>query len=122
MPTSKERATMELAELQRYKGRLLEKQQELLFQDRHESPAPRAGASEGDLIDQANADSEAELQIRLRQSERHLSRAIDEALARMRRGTYGVCQTCNQPISKVRLEAVPWARRCRDCKESEPAA
>lgn len=68
------------------------------------------------------ADSEAELQIRLRQSERHLARAIDEALARMRNGTYGICETCNRPISKVRLEAVPWARLCRDCKESEPAA
>jgi RNA polymerase-binding transcription factor len=41
----------------------------------------------------------------------------------MRRGTYGVCEMCQQPIPKVRLEAVPWARHCRDCKEQEhPAA
>jgi RNA polymerase-binding transcription factor DksA len=49
----------------------------------------------------------------------HLLRAIDEALVRMRRGTYGVCEMRQQPISKPRLEAVPWARHCRDCKELE---
>lgn len=71
----------------------------------------------------ANAGAETELQIRLRQSERHLLRAIDDALGRMRKGTYGICETCSEPISKVRLEAIPWARLCRTCKEQEhPAA
>ena len=111
-------------ELQRYKKRLLEKQQELLFPEPDAEPrVPRAGGFEGDLIDQANADAEAELQIRLHQADGHLLRAIDEALVRMRRGTYGVCEMCQQPISKPRLEAVPWTRHCRDCKEQEhPAA
>lgn len=78
---------------------------------------------EGDLVDQANADAEAELQIRLHQTDGRLLRAIEEAPARMRHGTYGVCEVCAQPISKARLEAVPWARHCRDCKEREhPAA
>ena len=113
---------MEAAELQRYKKRLLEKQEELLFPDA-EARVPRAGGREGDLIDQANADAEAELQIRLHQSESHLLRAIDDALSRMRQGTYGVCETCKRPIAKVRLEAVPWTRHCRECKEREnPAA
>lgn len=113
---------MESAELQRYKKRLLEKQQELSFSD-PEARVPRTGGFEGDLIDQANADAEAELQIRLHQADSHLLHAIDDALARMRRGTYGVCEVCQQPIPKVRLEAVPWTRHCRDCKEREhPAA
>ena len=111
---------MESSELQRYKRRLLEKQQELLFPDT-EARVLRAGGSEGDLADRANAEAEAELKIRLHQSDGHLLRAIDDALARMRKGTYGICETCNQPISKVRLEAVPWTRHCRDCKE-QPAA
>jgi len=112
------------SDLQRYKKRLVEKQQELLFVEPDAgSRVPRAGGFEGDLIDQANADAEAELQIRLHQADRHLLRAIDEALARMRRETYGVCEVCQRPIPKVRLEAVPWARHCRDCKEQEhPAA
>jgi DnaK suppressor protein len=113
---------MEAAELQRYKKRLLEKQQELLLPDA-EARVPRAGGFEGDLMDQANADAETELQIRLHESESHILRAIDDALARMRHGTYGVCEICKQPIPKVRLEAVPWTRHCRECKEQEhPAA
>ncbi len=32
-----------------------------------------------------------------------------------------MCEVCTQPISKARLEAVPWARLCRDCKEHQQA-
>ena len=77
---------------------------------------------EGDLGDIANAGVEGELPARLRQNETHLLRAIDEALMRMRKGTHGICEICNQPISKVRLEAVPWVRHCRDCKEAQHPA
>src|SRR5512147_849140 len=37
-------------------------------------------------------------------------REIDEALMRLREGTYGTCQDCGLPVSKKRLEALPWAR------------
>ena len=112
------------ADLQRYKKLLLEKQRELLFvKPDAETRVPRAGGSEADLIDQANADAEADLQIRLHETDRRLLWAIEEAFARMRQGTYGVCMICEQPISRARLEAVPWTRHCRDCKEQEhPAA
>jgi DnaK suppressor protein len=83
---------------------------------------PAAGGLEGDQIDQANADAEAELQIRLHQTDARLLRAIEEALARIKQGTFGVCQVCRQPVSKDRLEAVPWTRLCRECKEREHSA
>lgn len=35
---------------------------------------------------------------------------IDEALKRIERGTYGVCELTGRPIPKARLEAIPWAR------------
>ena len=87
-----------------------------------QSRVPAAGGLEGDLIEQANADEEAELQIQLHRTDGRLARAIEEALARIRQGTYGVCEVCKQPISKARLEAVPWARHCRECKEREHSA
>jgi DnaK suppressor protein len=105
-------------DLQRYKGMLQEKRRELSSaQDEAGARVPAAGGLEGDLIDQANADAEAELQIRLHQTDGRLLRAIEEALGRIRQGTFGVCQTCKRPISKARLEAVPWTRLCRECKE-----
>ena len=57
-------------DLQRYKGLLLEKQRELLsVQGDAAVRVPSAGGLEGDLIDQANADTEAELQIRLHETD-----------------------------------------------------
>jgi DnaK suppressor protein len=110
-------------DLQWYKGLLLEKQRELSsVQGDAGTRVPAAGGLEGDLIDQANADAEAELQIRLHQTDAPLLRAIEEALARTKLGTLGVCQVCKQPVSKARLEAVPWTRLCRKCKERKHSA
>jgi DnaK suppressor protein len=109
---------MSAADLKRFKSLLLEKQRELMHvRPVAETYVPAACGWEGDLVDQANADAEADLQIRLHQSEGRLSRAIEDALARIQRGTYGFCSGCNRPISKSRLEAVPWTHLCRECKE-----
>ena len=100
---------------------MLAKRDELLAAAEAESLAPPANDKSGDLLDWARADTEAELQIQGRQSDAHLMRAIEEALARINRGSFGVCEVCKETISKARLEAVPWTRVCRDCKEeSDP--
>jgi DnaK suppressor protein len=75
----------------------------------------------GDRADQANADAEAEMHIRLHQTDARLLWAIEDALARISQDRFGVCEVCKLPISKARLEAVPWTRLCRDCKEHEQA-
>jgi RNA polymerase-binding transcription factor DksA len=49
-------------------------------------------------------------------------RAVDDALARLRAKTFGICEICKHPIAKARLEAVPWTRSCRECKEREQSA
>jgi len=41
---------------------------------------------------------------------------VDRALAKMRAGTYGTCERCGKPIAPERLEALPWATLCMDCK------
>jgi len=111
---------METRELDRYKRLLLAKLDELSARkNRAETLLPGAGGWHGDLVDQANSDAEAELQVRVHQSDAHLLRAIEEALARIRQGTFGVCQTCKQLISRARLEAVPWTHLCRECKERQ---
>ena len=110
------------SDLKRYHRLLLEKQHELSsVPGDDQARVPAAGNLGGDLIDQANADAEAELQIHLHQSDGRLARAIEDALARIRQGTYGVCRVCKQPISKARLEAVPWTHLCRECKERQAA-
>src|SRR2546425_5319852 len=83
------------ADLQRYSNLLLEKRRDLSSaQGEARSRVPAAGGLQGDMIDQANADEEAELQIQLHQTDGRLLRAIEEALARIRQGAYGVCEVC----------------------------
>ncbi len=41
---------------------------------------------------------------------------VEEALARLDDGTFGICVRCGQPIASERLEALPWAARCIDCQ------
>jgi RNA polymerase-binding protein DksA len=47
---------------------------------------------------------------------------IDQALRRLYRGEYGVCESCGNPIARARLEAMPHARLCVSCKEKEERA
>ena len=42
---------------------------------------------------------------------------IDDALASMATGTYGLCESCQTPIPIERLEAIPRARRCVACSD-----
>jgi len=52
--------------------------------------------------------------------EGHYLKALDEALERIERGIYGICEMCTLRIGTLRLEAVPSARQCIKCKsESE---
>jgi len=109
---------MNPSDLIRYKELLLAKRRTLTSAKvGTESPAPSSGGEKGDLVDHASAALEAEVQMRLRETDSKLLRAIDEALARIERNTFGVCQACLKPISAARLDAVPWSRLCRECKE-----
>ena len=109
---AKDESKLSARDTARYKALLLAKRDEL-----DGSLVPPANDKSGDLVDSARADTEAELQIRRHRPDAHLMRAIVDALARITGGRFGVCEVCRQPISKARLEAVPWTRVCRDCKE-----
>lgn len=42
---------------------------------------------------------------------------VDEALEKLDRGSYGVCEICKEKIPRARLRALPYARLCVKCKE-----
>jgi len=49
---------------------------------------------------------------------------IDEALQRINDGSFGLCRVCGNTIGQARLEAVPTATQCIECKskgETDPA-
>lgn len=46
---------------------------------------------------------------------------VEDALGRLRDGTYGTCRECGGPIERERLEALPEAARCADCENEREA-
>jgi DnaK suppressor protein len=76
---------------------------------------------QGDLADQASGNNEVHIQLKLKQTDAKILQAIEEALTRMEKGTYGVCRDCGDPIATARLEAIPWTRVCITCKQKQNA-
>ena len=52
-------------------------------------------------------------------NEREMLAQVDRALAHIEEGTYGVCDSCGEPIGKNRLIAFPRATLCLSCKQRE---
>jgi DnaK suppressor protein len=72
--------------------------------------------------DQADAGAktfEREQELALTQNAKELLAQNERALARIASGTYGVCESCGEPIGKARLQAFPRATLCVTCKQRE---
>ncbi len=64
------------------------------------------------MADLGSDNYELEFTLGLIEGERSTLREIEEALERIKKGTYGVCEATGKPIGKARLRARPWARYC----------
>jgi DnaK suppressor protein len=72
-----------------------------------------------DEVDMAVNDVEQGMKMRLGNRESLYFKKIEEALLRMKEGTYGLCLDCGAQIGLKRLEARPTAELCIECKESQ---
>jgi len=73
-------------------------------------------AYDNHLADTATETYDRELDYTLEENSEHVLADIDAALKRITEGTYGICTNCGEPIALERLEALPWATLCIDCK------
>src|SRR5271170_4975561 len=74
---------------------------------------------QGDMADQASGNNEVHIHLKLKQTDAKILQAIEEALWRIEKGTYGACRDCGEPIAPARLNAIPWTRVCITCKEKQ---
>jgi DnaK suppressor protein len=79
----------------------------------------REGGFDDDPADAGSASFERETAQSLSNHARNLLTQIDDALRRMDAGTYGRCERCGEAIESARLEALPYARLCLDCKRRD---
>lgn len=71
------------------------------------------------MADQGTDTQEREKAFLFAHREGRFLNHLDRALERIEKGNYGACINCGHLISKERLEAVPHARLCIQCKSKE---
>jgi DnaK suppressor protein len=71
------------------------------------------------MAETASVTLDREIDYSLEEASNHVLAAIDAALGRIAAGTYGTCVTCGKPIGEERLEAIPYATQCIDCRRRE---
>jgi len=83
-------------------------------------------SSDGDLssysfhmADQGTDAMEREKAFLFASAEGRLLLEVNDALRRVYSRTYGICELCEKPISRARLDAMPYTRMCVSCKEKE---
>ena len=107
-------------DMSEFQEALLKKRRELLAGEGLKPIGSMMGNSrQGDMADQADGINEVHIALKLRSTDAKIMQAIEEALERIQRGTYGVCRDCGEPIAEPRLNAIPWTRSCITCKEKQ---
>jgi DnaK suppressor protein len=111
--------TMDKRRLEATKKKLLQRQQELLRAVSRNEQDGRSADEEAtqDIADKAINSYTKEFLFHQSNNDRNLLRMVDEALSRIREGTFGECIVCGSEINAKRIEAVPWTRYCIACQE-----
>ena len=113
----KNQAGLSARELEHFRDLLLAKRREILGDmSSMEREALRSSGGSNlstlpiHMADMGTDNYEQEFTLGLVETERKLLREINNALAKIQNGSYGICEGTGQPINKARLEVQPWAR------------
>lgn len=100
------------AQLEVLRERLQAERQRLLAAYHDHAVAGQEIVPEGteDLVDQATAENDRDALFEISDAEWRQYQEVEEALQRIDKGTFGICEHSGEPIPLERLEALPWAR------------
>ena len=118
---------MAAIDTERFRSALLEERARVLHAIEYlheESPGSISDATDEMTQDQHLAETatvtfDREMNYTLEENSEHVLSAIDAALARIEEGTFGTCRTCGSEIPQERLEAIPYATQCIDCRRRD---
>lgn len=86
-----------------------------------ESPDERReGSPFGKREEEATETLELEKRLAMERRNKEMIAEVDRALAKLEKGTYGLCDICGQAIDPARLDALPQATLCLKCKSQAP--
>jgi len=72
-----------------------------------------------DLVDLGNRDLGRDVDYGLLHMYTETLKNIDEAVGRVEKGSYGICDECGGKIREKRLKAIPFALCCLECQEEK---
>ena len=78
-----------------------------------------------DVMDEgesSDVETQDDIELALIQMHSETLTKVNEALCRLDEGTYGHCFECGEEIAELRLRALPFAVRCKDCEEARETA
>ncbi|MDD5009105.1 MAG: TraR/DksA family transcriptional regulator [Syntrophorhabdaceae bacterium] len=109
---------MKKQEREHYKKRLLKTRDAILSKAKKLKEDSYSLGTDGiqDMADAASNSYNADILMSISDNDLTLLKDIDSALDKIVKGTYGVCEECEEKISEKRLEANPVARYCITCK------
>lgn len=116
-------------EIAAYKKTLLSRREMLVSNMAHlEGEALKTGSTDSagelskapsHLADLGSDSYEQELALGFYENEEEVLAEIDAALERVDEGKFGDCELCTEFIGRERINALPWARLCIECKRKE---
>ena len=117
---------MNKQEIENFK-KLLQARKAVLLRDANHLADEALGKSKNDaatldisnFADLGSDNFEQELELGLLEDHEKALCEITEALMRIEAGTFGTCESCEKPVPKARLKAMPHARLCLECKRKE---
>lgn len=116
---------MDQNKLNYYKDMILKRQNEVFEDLKNSKKKESLKDSTGDnpysyhMADQGSDSFELEKSFMFNSIEGEMLKEMDEALERIRTDTFGICVACSEEINKPRLEAIPYAKLCLECKAKE---
>lgn len=108
--------------IEQFRPRLEEEQKRLLAEieqlgvDSQSTDVRREGSPFGKREEEATESLELEKRLALEKQLKEQLAAVEHALHKMDEGTYGLCDSCGKPIPPDRLEVLPQASLCVECK------
>jgi len=117
--------TLKKEDLERFKALITERYSVSLEELRYREASAMENQREtgAELSSYANHPAEAAsdyanltMNLNLAERDSKYLKQLEDALNRIENGTFGICNVCKKPIPMIRLEAVPTATKCFECK------
>lgn len=117
LPARKE-SHLSAQEIKEMKEYLLNARKETLVRLQEKKTLDMPEAEVGDPIDVATQNLDKELLFEVTDNEHQILEQIEAALRRIEKGVFGICESCRCHIPTKRIKAMPFARYCISCQNS----